>query len=130
MLAEEGLAYFMTHDPIISSLIGDRFEPLVVPQDKARPAVAYQRITTPPEYSHSGRSNPEHPTIQLTIEGRTYTEAKQLAKTIRNKLDSFKGTMGTLEVQDCSIGNDVDGYSQTQQVPVVRLDIELWCVEA
>lgn len=129
MLAEEGLAYFMTHDLVIAALIGDRFEPLVVPQEKERPAIAYQRITTPVERSHDGRSKPDHPTIQLTIEGRDYAEAKRLAKVLAEKLDNFRGMMGTLEVQDCSINNHVDGYSQTRQVPVVRLDIELWCVE-
>lgn len=129
MLAEEGLAYFMTHDPVISALIGDRFEPLVVPQEKARPAIAHQRITTPPERSHSGRSKPDHPTIQLTIEGSTYAEAKRLAKTITDRLDGFKGMMGSLEVQDCLVNNIQDGYGQIKQVPVVRMDIELWCVE-
>ena len=130
MLAEEGLAYFMTHDSAIIALIGDRYEPLVVPQDKLRPAVAYRRITTPAEYSHDGPSKPDYPTIQLTIEGRNYPEAKAVAQLIKNKLDGFRGTMGTLPVQACYINNLIDGYSSIQQTPVVRMDIEIWCVEA
>ncbi len=130
MLAEEGLAYFITHDAAIAALIGDRYEPLVVPQDMLRPAVAYQRATTGTEYSHDGPSKPDYPTIQLTVEGRNYAEAKQVAKLIRGKLDGFKGMMGMLSVQACYAGNDVDGYSPIQQVPVVRFDVEIWCVEA
>lgn len=130
MLAEEGLAYFMTHDLAITALIGDRLEPLVVPQDKLRPAVAYERITTPAEYSHDGPSKPDYPTIQLTIEGRNYAEAKSVAKLIKNKLDGFQGMMGGLPVQACYINNLMDGYSAIQQTPVVRMDVEIWCVEA
>ena len=130
MLAEDGLAYFMTHDLAITALIGDRYEPLVVPQERLRPAVAYQRITTPVEYSHDGPSKPDYPTIQLTIEGRNYPEAKALAQLIRNNLDGFRGMMGTLSVQACYINNLVDGYSSIPKTPVVRMDIEIWCVEA
>lgn len=125
---EEVMTLHLLATPAVAALVADRVIPLLIPLDAPRPAIAYQRVSTPErEDAHDGPLGPATARIQLTCEGRTYAEAKALARAVRRSLRAYRGLMGSgatvLEVFSTRVSNDVDGYSEAAQAPVVRLDV-------
>ena len=80
------------------------------------------RISHIPEYSHSGFSSLAKTRFQLTLEGNTHMEALSLALAVRRALGGKTNTVGDLTVVTF-VENESDGYGDTAQVPVVRMDL-------
>lgn len=114
MTPDQLLGWALRNDAAVDALIDERVYPLVIPQDATRPAIAYQQISGPVTYSHSGPTL-ESVRFQLTLEGRTYGEAVQLATAVRSALER-NGWMQA---------NAQDGYAQGLAIPVKRLDFIL-----
>lgn len=120
-----GLAQFL----IDSGLVGKAVYPLVIPQDQVLPAVAYQRIDTPRVRSHSGPSGLASPRFQLTVQCGTYWEMLWVAQGIRERLDGFRGMMGTCTVQSCAVVNETEFQTEGNRYYVTRLDVIIWHLE-
>jgi hypothetical protein len=125
---EDGLPSFLMNDPVLFDLVADRICPLVIPLNISRPAIAFQRISTPTrEMAHDGPVGSATARIQLTAEGRTYAEAKRIMRSLRRRLGGYRGIWSTNDgqvvIQSIQVSNDSDGYSQTAQIPVVRADV-------
>lgn len=104
--------------------------PLVIPQDVTLPAAAYQRISGPRVMAHDGPSGLAEARFQITVMSRGYAEAAQVVRNILVALDGFRGEMGgSVTVHECRIENEVDGYSQTNELTTRRLDIYLMYTE-
>jgi hypothetical protein len=122
MLAAEALVFLLQSNAGVSTMVGSRVYPQLVPQTAERPAIAYQRISSIPEYSHSGFSSLSRTRYQLTLEGNTHREALSLALAVRRVLAGKTNTVGDLTVVTM-VENESDGYGDTAQVPVVRMDL-------
>jgi len=122
MLAAEALVYLLGNNAGVATMVGSRVYPQLVPQTADRPAIAYQRISHIPEYSHSGFSSLTKTRYQLTLEGNTHMEALSLALAVRRALAGKTNTVGDLTVVTM-VENESDGYGDTAQVPVVRMDL-------
>lgn len=127
---EEVLPFFLMADAAVAALVDDRVYPLVIPIEAARPAIAFQRISTPErEDAFDGPVGSVTARIQLTFESTTYTDAKRLARACRRRLNGFHGEMRNgstlIRVFSTRVRNDADGYSETTLVPVVRFDVFL-----
>ena len=126
MSIESGLYAHLTSDPDVSALVGDRIYPLLVPQDATLPAIAYQRISTGRDETHTGPSGLSQARIQLTCIADSYDAAKAVADAVRSSLDGFSGTMGGINVGACFVTNDRDDWAASLDMPVVRLDVIIW----
>lgn len=124
MLSAEALVYLLGNNSGVSTMVGARVYPQLVPQEAPRPAIAYQRISSIPEHSHSGFSSLTRTRYQLTLEGNTHLEALTLARAVRRALDGVRNTVGDLTVVTM-VENESDGYGDTAQVPVVRMDLTM-----
>lgn len=122
MLAAEALVYLLGNNTAVATMVGSRVYPQLVPQTATRPAIAYQRISSIPEHSHSGFSSLSRTRYQLTLEGNTHAEALSLALAVRRALSGVRNTVGDLTVVTM-VENETDGYGDTAQVPVVRMDL-------
>jgi hypothetical protein len=122
MLAAEALVFLLGSNAGVATMVGSRVYPQIVPQTADRPAIAYQRISAIPEYSHSGFSSLTRTRYQLTLEGNTHMEALSLALAVRRALAGKTNTVGDLTVVTM-VENESDGYGDTAQVPVVRMDL-------
>ena len=95
-IEESVVARMLAYDEL-TDLIGEgadmRLYPLVIPQDAALPAVAYQKISSPKTQSHSGSSNLAHSRFQFTCAADTYAEVKEVANAVRHCWDSYAGTV-------------------------------------
>jgi len=129
MTLEEGLYDHLTNDAGVSALVGTRIYPLVVPQDVALPAIAYQRISGPRDHAHDGPSGLGRARMQFTFVGTSYSQAKSVAEAVRASLDGFKGTMGTVTVGAVLLDNEHDSWATAFDKPVVRHDYMIWYQE-
>ncbi len=122
---EEAIVSKLMDEAAITDLIGQRLYPQVVPQDVARPSMAYQLIDQVPAPSrhsaHLARS-----VVQFTCEAETYEDAKVLAAAIREVLTGWSDDMGELRIDGAFVVNQSDGYSEQHLAPVVRVDVAIW----
>lgn len=123
MVAAEALVYLLTSSAEVAGVVGQRVYPLVVPQDAARPAIGYQRISAQPDHAHTGFSLMTETRWQITIEATSYAQAQQIARAIRRALSGYHGTVGDLQVFSVFAVAETDGYGDIGQVPVVRMDL-------
>lgn len=107
------------------ALVGSRVYPQVVPQDAAMPALAYQRISEMPQYSHSGFSALSRTRFQITAEAGTMATVKAVAQQVRIALRGVTWTFGTVDVLASFIETSTDGYSDLRVAPVERIDVVL-----
>lgn len=114
---EEALDSLVTGNAGVAALISTRFTPIDIPQKSALPAACYQVITTSREYDQGGADGFASPRIQITIVGRTYTEAKSVATAIRKAINGYRGTVGTtttVKVFGIFLENEYDGSSNLE----------------
>ncbi len=92
----------------LSALIGTRLYPMVIPQDAAQPAIAYQVISGVPERSHTGFSTLTTTRFQFTCQAETYSAAKALSKAVRHCWDGFRGSIGSRWIGGAFVENELD----------------------
>lgn len=85
------------------------FYPLVLPRNANIPAVVYQTIDTPRIRTHdSGPAALAAPRFQLASWGKTYTQAKSVAKQVRLAFDGWVDKSAGLRVDVGSAENEID----------------------
>lgn len=117
----------------VTALVGAssaaRIYPLVIPQDAARPAIAYRKSDSQKEYSHSGFSNLARSRFTFTCEAETYTAAKALATAVRDAFHAYRGMISGVRIDAALVENDGDGDIEIQSNevwPTVRIDLAIW----
>ncbi len=122
---EEAVVAKLMDTDAVTALIGQRLYPQIVPQDVARPSVAYQKIDSVPvstrAISHLART-----TIQFTCEADDYAGAKAVAETLREALGGWHDEESDPIIFAVIEMNESDGYSEQHLAPVVRLDAAIW----
>lgn len=119
MTAAEALQQFLASDATLSSLVGARIRPQKATQGDPTPYVAMSlsgsdRVRTLTE----GSTGPCKATFQLEAWGSSEAQADAVRNAIRTavglgatKLDGFKGTMGTLQVQRAYVSDNVSNFA-------------------
>ena len=112
----------------LSALISGRVYPLTMPQDVTLPAVVYQRVTGPREYSFTGSSGLAHPRFQVSVWAETYASAKDVAEQIKVALGGYNGGMGSggTLVYGSFIENELDFYEPDTRLYHVPVDFTMW----
>lgn len=117
----------------VTALVGAstaaRIYPQVIPQDVARPAIAYRKSDSPKEYSHGGFSHLARSRFTFTCEAETYTAAKALATVVRDAFHGFVGTISGVIFQGAFVENDSDNDLEvlTNEVwSVVPITLAIW----
>ena len=121
MNIEQTLVAYLVTVPALTALVSSRVYPLVLPQNAALPAIAYQRISGPREHSHSGPSGLAHPRIQLACWAATYAEAKAVAAALRQGIDGNRTFC-----QACFVESDIDDYEPETKLWRVIVDAVVW----
>lgn len=122
MIIEEGLVAYIPTVTAVHALIVARFYPLRLPENPTYPAVTYQRISTPRIHAHTGPSHLAYPRFQLDCYATTYLGAKAVATAIRVALDGYKGLMGAVDVQECTVIDERDFYDPATRIWRISLD--------
>lgn len=105
---EEAIYTRATTGPTLPGLIGTRCYPVLLPQDPQYPAIVFQRISMPREHAMGTDPGIAHPRFQLTAYDKTRAAAQALADAIRHDFSRWRGTIGSVVVQDTFVENQVD----------------------
>lgn len=108
----------------VTSLTGKVY-PLVIPDDIALPAAAYQVISDVPEYAHDGAVALSLARVQVTLHAATYSAGVTLLKAVQTALSGYKGTLTTssIEIQHVFIDRIADTWEPNFMLPVQQLDL-------
>lgn len=119
---ETGLvAYLKAQVP----LAGERVYPMALRQMTAFPALTYQKISAPREYTHQGSSNLVYARYQIDCWAKSYADVKAVADQVTAALSGYRGPMGAHTAQACLINNEVDLYEPTTDLHRVMFDVSI-----
>ena len=102
--------------------------PVEVPQDASYPAWSYQVIDDDQDLSHAGGTGFCKARVQIDIMAKessslsAYGIAQGLAKSVRAKLDGFKGNMNGVQVEYCHTSLS-DDWADLHNLPVASFDV-------
>ncbi|MBK8211568.1 MAG: DUF3168 domain-containing protein [Rhodospirillales bacterium] len=128
MSLEYALVGYLLRQPEVVALVGSRIEPVRNVQGSVMPAVAYQLISRPQDYSHDGPGLGE-PRVQLTISGATFTSVSAVANALRPLLAGKRFTDRDGEYT-AFVENEDDGIAPTSGQAgyfVRRMDVVIVC---
>lgn len=109
-MIEQGLVTYLLLDAGLIAIIGNRLHDDVLPQSPTVPALVWQRISTPREYSHSGSSHLAMPRFQFSCWATTRLGAINLANALKGALDAYSGAMGSETVYAAYLENELGSY--------------------
>lgn len=108
---------------------GNRFYPNTLPQGVTLPAVRYILVSDPPEHTHSGPSEVQHPKYQLdcVADGEEgYLNAVTLANQLTALLDGYSGAMGAHTCQAGFRDERRDSFDPETGRHTVQVDVIIW----
>lgn len=110
MSIKAGLYSFLTGSTPIAAVVGTRVYPMLVPQGAAYPAITYQIVSNNHIRSHGGSSQLAYVRVQINSWAATAAAADSLQELIRNRMDGYAGTMGSVTVQSCFLDGERDAF--------------------
>ena len=124
----EALFSYLTNNSGVSALVGDRVFPVIVPQDVARPAIAYFKVSDPPGRTF-GRRFFARPRYQFNCWGTSYETARAAGDAVKAALENYAGMMGGdngVKVRMTYFEGDLDLYDDPtgQFVTAIEYSIE------
>lgn len=90
---EEAIIAYLLAGAGVTALADTRVFPGARPQQSSLPSVVLTRVDGAPLYADDGEAGLEDGRIQIDCWGRTYTDAKQLARAVVDRLSAFFGTV-------------------------------------
>ena len=136
---EQAFYDLLCGDAALVALISTRIYPQVAPQnvpdDEMPSHVVYQVVSSIPERHLKGPGAPTVTRMQVDCYARVYSDAKAIARAIRECADGYRGTItsplgdGTLELRSVKLEDARDGYEYTTPESGwhrVSLDYMVW----
>jgi hypothetical protein len=97
----------------VGTTAGTRIVPLRLKQPvsaNAFPAIVFQRISSPRQYTQDGDAKLPEPRVQLKLWSKTYTELEALAEEVREALSGWKDD--TLGIGHCFLMYEMDDFEE------------------
>lgn len=107
-MIEEGIIQRLLATSGVTSLVGTRVFPGVRPQAAALPAIVFTLVSKVPVYDDDGEAGIETCRVQIDSWATTYTQAKQLSRTVRASLSAYFGTSEGTESLYCQLDAERD----------------------
>lgn len=102
------LRQILLDDYEVAAMVSTRVHPVSRPQGGALPAIVYQLITTGRRHTTDGPVYLTVASFQVTAWDSTYLGAAQVAEYVRQALDGYDGTVGTVTIQAVAIVDEGD----------------------
>lgn len=100
----------LTASTAITTLIEARIYPVLAPASAALPLVTWRRSGIQREQTLGKPSGMPRVTVEYSIYGTTYENAREIADAMRLVLDGYGGTNGTTTVNQTSLENESDDF--------------------
>lgn len=112
MELEAALQQFLTTFPSVTAIVDTRIYPLKMPQNVRMPAATYQTVSDRTIQSHDGTSNFAYTRIRFMCWGRTFEDARELARAIKGALVGYRGMMGARWIGSIRADNELNSYNE------------------
>jgi hypothetical protein len=124
------LRMFLLADPAVSVLVGgERIHPVVLPQGASEASVSYRRISGRGVHGTAGRLNLNGSRIQIDAYARSVDEASELADAIRDRIDGYRGAVGSTRFKGVFLANESDLFDPDVKMHRVSRDYFVWFSE-
>src|SRR5262245_13401819 len=110
ILTSGDLRTFVLADASVSAFVGHRMHPIILPQHSLYPALSYAEVSGIRLYSLCGADGRVRTRITINSWAETYTEVHGLADAVRRALEPVVGNMGTTEVGNIRLDNEIDFF--------------------
>ncbi|WP_353246547.1 DUF3168 domain-containing protein [Limnohabitans sp.] len=94
----------------VSALIGSRVYPVIAPATAALPFVTWRRVAIRRQQTLGGPSGMPVTSVEYSIFGTTYEQAREVADAMRSVLDGYGGTANNTEVKQTSLEQESDDF--------------------
>lgn len=102
------LATRLLADAPLAALVGDRVRPGELKQSETLPAVTYELVNKEGWHSLQGGTTHARSRVQFNCYGRTKIASVTVARAIKDSLDGFRGTLGSVFIDSCMLDNEYD----------------------
>lgn len=99
-------------DAAVNALVGTRIYPVLAPASALLPYVTWRRSGIEREQTLGSPMGMPRVSVEYSIYGTTYEEARQLADAMRVVLDGYGGTSDNTEVKQASLEDESDDFAQ------------------
>lgn len=100
----------LTASTAVTTLIGSRIYPVLAPSSAALPLVTWRRTGIQREQTLGRPAGMPRVTIEYSIYGTTYENAREIADAMRVVLDGYGGADGTTQVNQTSLEDESDDF--------------------
>lgn len=107
----------------LAQLVGDKIYALRIPNGTYLPCVTFQRVSGMPANTLQGHSGLEEINLQVDAWGRTYEEAKHVAKAVRAAMPATGSVFGA------HLNTDADFYEDGVNYYRISMDFTCWYLE-
>lgn len=94
----------------VSALIGSRVYPVIAPATASLPFVTWRRVAIRRQQTLGGPSGMPVTSVEYSIFGTTYEQAREVADAMRSVLDGYGGTANNTEVKQTSLEQESDDF--------------------
>lgn len=98
----------------VTGLAGSRIYPVLAPASASLPFVTWRRSGIEREQTLGLPMGVPRVTVEFSIFGTTYNQARELADAMRLVLDGYGGTADNTQVRQTALENEVDDFVNLQ----------------
>jgi hypothetical protein len=105
------LRQFLLEDSTLTIAVGgERIFPVVLPQGVTAPSVVYKRISGVGDHTIQAPTGLAQVRMQIDAYAQTQSDADELSRLIKERLDGYSGPMGNVQVQGVFYDTMRDDY--------------------
>jgi hypothetical protein len=94
----------------VAGLVSTRVYPVVAPASAALPFVTWRRVAIRRQQTLGGPMGMPVTSVEYSIYGATYEQARAVADAMRSVLDGYGGTLNNTEVKQTSLEQESDDF--------------------
>jgi hypothetical protein len=131
---ETVLRVALANSTAVTSLVGNRVFPVVAPAEAVYPFVTWRRVAVQRLQTLSIPVGLPRVTLDFSIYGATYDQARQVADAMRKVLDGYGGTVDNTVVHRASVENETDDFvtltgAELPPSYAITMTVETWWTE-
>jgi len=113
---DEAVYSALSGNATLTGLISTRIYPLVLPQEVTLPAVTFFRVTNLHNHGMGGDISLMETRLQVSILAASVSLMRAVTDAVRAVLSRWKGTYGSVIIQDSLLNNEMDDFEPETEV--------------